>query len=99
MKKKDNPDLLRIGYYMKLNSISRDEMASRLNLTPVSITNITTGNTYPSIDLLLVIAEMFNIDIRDLFKPTKVEYSNQIEEAKSLIKKGYEILEQIQKTE
>ncbi len=97
MKKKDNPHLLRIGYYMKLNSISRDEMASRLNLTPVSITNITTGNTYPSVDLLLVIAEMFNVDIRDLFTPTKVEYSNQLEEAKSLIKKGYDILEQIQK--
>jgi len=99
MKEKEKPDLLKIGYFMKLNGVSRDEMATRLNLTPASITNITAGKTYPSVDLLLVIAEMFNVDIRDLFTPTKVEYSNQLEEAKSLIKKGYQILEQIQKAE
>jgi transcriptional regulator with XRE-family HTH domain len=99
MKEKEKPDLLKIGYYMKLNGVSRDEMATRLNLTPASITNITAGKTYPSVDLLLVIAEMFNVDIRDLFTPTKVNYNDQLEEAKSLIKKGYEILEQIQKAE
>jgi transcriptional regulator with XRE-family HTH domain len=63
MKEKEKPDLLKIGYYMKLNGVSRDEMATRLNLTPASITNITAGKTYPSVDLLLVIAEMFNVDI------------------------------------
>jgi transcriptional regulator with XRE-family HTH domain len=99
MKEKEKPDLLKVGFYMKLNGVSRDEMATRLNLTTASITNITSGKTYPSIDLLLVIAEMFNVDIRDLFTQTKVEYSNQLEEAKSLIKKGYDILELIQKTE
>ena len=95
MKEKEKPDLLRIGFYMKLNGVSRDEMASRLNLTPASITNITAGKTYPSVDLLLVIAKMFNIDIRDLFTPTRVNYVSQLDEAKSLIRKGYEILEKI----
>lgn len=99
MKEKEKPDLLQIGYYMKLNGISREEMANRLNLTRASITNITSGKTYPSIDLLLKIAEIFNLDIRDLFVPTKVNYTDQLEEAKSLIKKGYKILEQLQKTE
>jgi transcriptional regulator with XRE-family HTH domain len=99
MKEKEKPDLLKVGYYMKLNGISREEMATRLNLTTASITNITSGKTYPSIDLLLKIAEMFNLDIRDLFVPTIVNYTDQLEEAKSLIKKGYEILEQLQKTE
>lgn len=99
MKEKENPELLRIGYFMKLNGVSRDEMATRLNLTTASITNITSGKTYPSVDLLLVIAEMFNLDIRDLFTPTKVNYNDQLQEAKSLIKKGYEILEQLQKSE
>ena len=99
MKEKEKPNLLKVGYYMKFNGVSREEMATRLNLTTASITNITSGKTYPSVDLLLVIAEMFNIDIRDLFTPTKVDYNNQLEEAKSLIKKGYKILEQLQKTE
>jgi transcriptional regulator with XRE-family HTH domain len=99
MKEKEKPDLLKVGYYMELNGVSRNEMAKRLNLTPASITNITAGKTYPSVDLLLVIAEMFNVDIRDLFSPTKKNYNDQLEEAKSLIKKGYEILEQIQKVE
>ncbi len=99
MKEKEKPDLLKVGYFMKLNGVSRDEMANKLNLTTASITNITSGKTYPSIDLLLKIAEMFNLDIRDLFVPTKVNYTDKLEEAKLLIKKGYEILEQIQKTE
>jgi DNA-binding XRE family transcriptional regulator len=64
-------------------------------LTPASITNITAGKTYPSLDLLLVIAKMFNIDIRDLFTPTMVNYTSQLDEAKSLIRKGCEILEKL----
>lgn len=99
MKEKEKPDLLKVGYYMKLNGISRDEMATRLKLTPATVTNITAGKTYPSVDLLLKIAEMFNVDIRDLFNPTKVNYQNQLEEATLLIKKGHEILEQLQKSE
>lgn len=99
LKEKEIPDLLKVGHYMKLNGISREEMATKLNLTTATITNITAGKTYPSIDLLLVMANMFDVDITDLFKPTKVNYQNQLEEATLLIKKGYDILEQIQKTE
>lgn len=95
MNKKNNPDLLKISHYMKLNNISRDKMAEILKVTPVTITNITSGKTYPSIDLLLEIAEIFNIDIRELFNPTKVNYSSQLIEAKTLIKKGVEILEKL----
>jgi transcriptional regulator with XRE-family HTH domain len=93
MAEKKIEDLLRIGYFMKLNNISREEMAESLNVSLATITNIANDKTYPSIHVLVDCAEIFDIDIKELFISTKISKVDDILEAKELIKSGLEILE------
>ena len=89
---KDN-DLIRIGYFMKLNNISREDMALKLDVTSATITNIVHNKTYPSVHVLLKCAEIFDIDIKELFNSTKISMDEDVIEAKNLIKKGLDLLE------
>ncbi len=93
MTEKKIDDLLRIGYFMKLNNISREEMAERLNVSLATITNIANDKTYPSVHVLILCAEIFDIDIKELFNSTKLSKDDDVNEAKNLIKKGLELLD------
>lgn len=89
---KDN-DLIRIGYFMKLNNITREDMALKLGVTSATVTNIVHNKTYPSVHVLLKCSEIFDIDIKELFNSTKKSKGDDVNEAKQLIKKGLELLE------
>lgn len=87
--------VLRIKEIMNLKSMSRDELAKRVDVTTATISNITSEKNFPTITLLLKIAQGLDVDVRELFVPTKGTSVSQteIEEAKVLIEKSLKILE------
>lgn len=87
--------VLRIKEIMNLKSISRDELARRVEVTTATISNITSEKNFPTITLLLKIAHELDVDVRELFVSTKGTSVSQteIEEAKELLEKSLKILE------
>lgn len=85
---------LRLKELMNLKGISREELASKVGVSMTTISNINSG-TYPTIKLLLQIAEALDVDIREMFVPTKgsLVVQSQVEEAKSAIAEALRILE------
>lgn len=80
--------LLRIKEILKEKHIINKEFARELNINPVTLSRIASGTSFPSGDLLLQIANSLNVDIRELFYPTKgfgespelngfIEYKNE----------------------
>jgi transcriptional regulator with XRE-family HTH domain len=87
--------VFRIKEIMNLKSMSRDELAKRVDVTTATISNITSEKNFPTISLLLKIAQELDVDVRELFISTKGTSVSQteIEEAKSLLEKSLQILE------
>ena len=79
-------EVLRLKDIMGEKGVSGKDLAEAVGVSPVSISNIVQGNSFPKPELLLNIASQLNVDVRELFKPTKggaildgfVEYNNQI---------------------
>ncbi len=86
---------LRVKEIMSLKGISREELANKVGVSLTTISNISTETNLPSIDLLFQIAEALDVDIREMFVPTKgsLVVQSQVDEAKELIEKGLRILE------
>lgn len=86
--------VLRLKEIMTLKGISRDELSLRVEVSPTTISNISSENNLPTIKLLLKIAEALDVDVRELFVSTKGTSITQLEvdEAKELIEKGLGIL-------
>jgi transcriptional regulator with XRE-family HTH domain len=81
--------VLRIKEVMKEKGISRVELAEMIDTSLTTISNITSEHNMPSVTTLLKIAEKLDVDVRDLFVPTK---PSNIEEARQLIEQGLEKL-------
>lgn len=86
--------VLRIKEIMLLKGVSRSELAKKVSVTETTISNICSEKFYPKVDLLLDLATVLDVDIRELFVPTKGNAitENDISEAKELIEKGLNIL-------
>lgn len=86
--------ILRLKEIMILKGISRDELASKVEVSPTTISNISSEKNLPTIQLLLKISEALDVDIRELFISTKGTAISQmeVEEAKVLLEKGLKIL-------
>ncbi|MFV8343628.1 helix-turn-helix transcriptional regulator [Flavobacterium sp. XS2P39] len=86
--------VLRLKEIMTLKGMSRDELSSIVDVSPTTISNISSEKNLPTIQLLLKIAEALDVDIRELFIPTRGTSITQLEvdEAKELIEKGLGIL-------
>ncbi|WP_319589655.1 helix-turn-helix transcriptional regulator [uncultured Draconibacterium sp.] len=65
--------MLRIKDLLKEKGISGKEMASRLDITENAFSLIINGKRQPRFELLQLIAEKLDVDIRELFIPTKEE--------------------------
>lgn len=78
--------MLRIDEILKEKNISNSEFATMIGVSETSASAFKSGKTKPKFDTLVRIAEVLNVDIRQLFKPTKgnsllngfVEYQNEI---------------------
>jgi transcriptional regulator with XRE-family HTH domain len=86
--------VLRLKEIMALKGMSRDELSSIVEVSPTTVSNISSEKNLPTIQLLLKIAEALDVDVRELFVSTKGTSVSQleIEEASALLEKGLSIL-------
>lgn len=64
-------EILRLKEVLLEKGVAGKELAERVSVSAVTISTITSGNSFPKPDLLKKIAEELNVDIRELFHPTK----------------------------
>lgn len=64
-------NVLRLKELLKEKGISGKDLAEKVNVSENTISFIATGKTQPRFDLLKQIAEVLDVDIRELFIPTK----------------------------
>ena len=62
-------DMLRIKEILKEKNITQIELAEKIGITQVGLSRMINGN--PTAETLVKIAEALDIDIRELFEPTK----------------------------
>jgi transcriptional regulator with XRE-family HTH domain len=63
--------ILRIKELLIEKGISGKDLAAKVKVTPASISNIVQGNSFPKPDLLIKIAEVLNVDVRELLISTR----------------------------
>ena len=63
-----------IQKFRKLNKITQEKLAEKINVEINSISSIETGKYFPSPDNIVKIAEALNVSIKDLFN-FKEDYS------------------------
>lgn len=64
-------ELLRLKDLLKEKNVSGKDLAESVNVSPNTISRIAKGVSFPSGDLLKKIADELDVDIRELFLPTK----------------------------
>lgn len=86
--------VLRVKEIMIKKNVTRDELAKMVDVSPTSISNICMENNYPKLELLFKIAECLDVDIRELFNPTKggLISHDELKDAKELLQKGMKLL-------
>jgi transcriptional regulator with XRE-family HTH domain len=86
--------VIRLKEIMLQKGISRSDLAKEVDVTDTTISNICSEKFYPKVELLLKLAEALDVDIRELFSPTKgsVISDNELKQASSLISEGLKIL-------
>lgn len=79
---------------MTQKGMSREDLASKVGVSMTTISNINSEKNLPTIHLLLQIAEALDVDIREMFIPTKGTAVSQMEidEAKKLLEKSLKVL-------
>ncbi len=80
-------NILRLKEILKEKGVAGKDLASKVGVTPTSISNISNGNHFPKPDLLIAIAKELDIDVKDLFYSTKETQSDTL-----YIKKGGEFV-------
>ena len=88
-------EVLRLKELMNQKGINREDLANKVGVSMTTISNINSEKNLPTINLLLQIAEALDVDIREMFVPTKGSLISQseVEEAKSIIGEALRILE------
>ena len=64
-------ELLKLKELLKEKNVAGKDLAQSLGVTPNTISRIVQGTTFPSGEVLKKIAEELDVDIRELFNPTK----------------------------
>ncbi|MCM4159532.1 helix-turn-helix transcriptional regulator [Antarcticibacterium flavum] len=71
-------DILRIKELLKEKNVTGKDLAEKVGVSTVSMSNIVSGNSFPKPELLKNIAEVLDVDIRELFIPTKEDNKEAI---------------------
>ncbi len=87
-------EILRLKELMNIKGINREDLANKVGVSMTTISNISSEKNLPTINLLLQIAEVLGVDIREMFVPTKgsVVTQSEVDEAKVLIENSLKIL-------
>lgn len=64
-------NFLNIKEMIKSKGFTYESLGKEVGLTKTSISRIANGDQTPNFDMLYKIANTLDVDIRDLFKPTK----------------------------
>ncbi|WP_313374975.1 helix-turn-helix transcriptional regulator [Chishuiella sp.] len=64
-------EILRLKEILKEKGLTGKELAEKIEVSEMSISNIVKGSTFPKPENLLKIAEVLDVDIKDLFNSTK----------------------------
>lgn len=86
--------VLRVKEIMRDKGYSRERLAEEMDVSLTTITNINQEHTLPSVETLLKLADVLDVDVRDLFVPTKggtVTQSN-IDATKELLESAIKLL-------
>lgn len=88
-------EILRLKELMILKGMSREDLAKKVGVSMTTISNINSEKNLPTISLLLQIAKVLDVDIREMFLPTKGTAVSQmeVEEVKELLLKSLKILD------
>lgn len=88
--------ILRLKDIMKEKGVSREDLANKVGVSMTTISNISTEKNYPTIPLLLSMAEALDVDIREMFVPTKDGILTKSERLRliELLNEGMEILDE-----
>lgn len=71
MSKTEKVKILRLKDAMNELGWSREKLAEEAGVSVTTISNINSELHLPSIETLVRIAEVMDVDVRDLFRPTK----------------------------
>lgn len=87
-------EILRLKEIMNQKGISREELAKKVGVSMTTISNISSEKNLPTINLLLQLSEALDVDIREMFVPTKGSSvtQNEVDHAKRLFEKGLNVL-------
>jgi transcriptional regulator with XRE-family HTH domain len=87
-------EILRLKELMAQKGLNREDLANKVGVSMTTISNINSEKNLPTIHLLLQIAEALDVDIREMFVPTKgnIITESEVEEAKALLEKSLIIL-------
>ncbi len=69
--------ILRLKEIINERGLVGEDVAKALEITTTTLSNFNQGNTFPKGEMLLKIAEYLDVDIRELFYPTKSDDSLQ----------------------
>lgn len=64
-------NILRLKEVLAERGVSGKDLASKVGMTPTTISNIIQGNNFPKPETLVAIASALDVDVKDLFIPTK----------------------------
>ncbi|MFL9845135.1 helix-turn-helix domain-containing protein [Flavobacterium rhizosphaerae] len=64
-------NILRLKEILKEKGITGKELADKVGISETGMSNIVKGQSLPRQDILLQIAEILDVDIRELFNSTK----------------------------
>ncbi len=87
-------EILRLKELMAQKGMSREELANKVGVSMTTISNINSEKNLPTIHLLLQIAEALDVDIREMFVPTKgnLVIQSEVNNAKKLIEEALILL-------
>lgn len=84
--------ILRLKELLKEKDITGKELSEKVGLSVTAMSNIVKGQSLPRQEVLLKIAQTLDVDIRELFHPTK-EQNTTLED----IQKAISTLENLKK--
>ena len=89
----ETQNFLRIKELLEQKGMSRRILSEQLGISIVHMNNIVNGKSLPSMEKLMKISQILDVDFRELFISTKQSISiSEIDKAKRMIQSGLNIL-------
>jgi transcriptional regulator with XRE-family HTH domain len=89
----ETQNYLRIKEILSEKNVARKDLSEKLGISIVHMNNIVNGKSIPSMDKLMKISQILDVDFRELFISTKQSINmSDIQEAQRLIKTGLDLL-------